>query len=50
VLRELRQHDWRPSQNPHLVPYINENLGRLAALLHERGLLEEIPDPLPVLP
>jgi protein tyrosine phosphatase (PTP) superfamily phosphohydrolase (DUF442 family) len=49
VLQELRQHGWSPKQNPKLLPYLNENLGRLATILHEKGLLDEIPDPLPTL-
>jgi len=49
VVREMRRFGWRPSRNPALVPYINANLGPLAAMLHGKGLLDEIPDPLPVL-
>jgi protein-tyrosine phosphatase len=49
VVQELRQHGWDPKRNPKLLPYLNDNLGRLAAMLHEKGLLDEIPDPLPVL-
>ena len=49
VVREMRQHGWSPRENPKLLPYLNDNLGRLAAILHEKGVLDAIPDPLPVL-
>jgi len=49
VVQELRRHGWSPRQNPKLLPYLNENLGRLATLLHDQGLLDQVPDPLPVL-
>jgi protein tyrosine/serine phosphatase len=50
VLQELRHHGWNPKSHPNLVPYLNANLGPVAAFLHEQGLLDAIPDPLPVLP
>ncbi len=50
VVQELRQHGWSLRRNPKLLPYLNDNLGRLATILHEKGLLDEIPSPLPVLP
>jgi protein tyrosine/serine phosphatase len=50
VIQELRRHGWNPKRNPNLLPYLNENLGKIATILHNRGLLDEIPDPLPVLP
>ncbi len=34
---------------PNLLPYLNENLARLATILHDQGLLDQFPDPLPVL-
>jgi protein-tyrosine phosphatase len=49
VVQELRHHGWNPKRNPNLLPYIDENLARLATILHDRGLLDEVPDPLPVL-
>ncbi len=49
VIRELRQHGWNPNRNPHLLPYLNENLAPIATALHDHGLLHDIPDPLPVL-
>ena len=49
VVRELRRHGWNPQRNPKLLPYLNANLGRIATILHDQGLLDEIPAPLPVL-
>jgi protein tyrosine/serine phosphatase len=49
VVQELKRHGWNPKYNPKLLPYINENLGRLATILHDKGILDKIPDPLPVL-
>jgi protein tyrosine/serine phosphatase len=49
VIRDLRHHGWNPKRNPNLLPYLNENLVRVAAILHDQGLLDEIPCPLPVL-
>ena len=49
VIQELKHHGWNPKRNPNLLPYLNENLGKIATTLHNRGLLDEIPDPLPVL-
>ncbi len=31
------------------LSYLNENLARLATILHDEGVVDEIPDPLPVL-
>jgi protein tyrosine phosphatase (PTP) superfamily phosphohydrolase (DUF442 family) len=50
VIQELKQHGWNPKRNPKLLPYINENLARIATILRARGLLDEVPDPLPILP
>ena len=49
VVTEKRQHGWDPRDNPALLPYLNQNLGEIAALLREQGIIESIPDPLPVL-
>ena len=49
VLREMRSYDWDPKDNPKLVPYINENMHRLATRLVELGVIQSVPDPLPVL-
>jgi hypothetical protein len=31
------------------LPYLNENLARLATILRENGIIDALPDPLPVL-
>lgn len=49
VMKELRKNRWDPTDNPDLIPYINEHLGELAATLLNRGVVTEIPSPLPVL-
>jgi protein tyrosine phosphatase (PTP) superfamily phosphohydrolase (DUF442 family) len=49
VIREMRRHGWNPRRNPRLLPYLNDNLAQVAAILHSEGLLDKIPDPLPVL-
>lgn len=49
VVKELMGHKWDPKDNPALLEYVNENLGRLAVLLQEMGVIDSIPDPLPVL-
>ena len=49
VLREMKQYDWDPQDNPKLVPYVNENMHTLATRLVELGVIESVPDPLPLL-
>ncbi len=49
VMKELRENRWDPTDNPALVPYINDHLGELAAMLLDAGVISEIPSPLPVL-
>jgi protein tyrosine/serine phosphatase len=50
VLREMRRHGWSHRDNPKLLPYVNDHLATIATYLHDQGLLDEIPDPLPLLP
>lgn len=49
VIQELKHHGWDPKRNPNLLPYLNANLGKIATILHDRGLLDAIPNPLPIL-
>ncbi|MCF7975279.1 MAG: dual specificity protein phosphatase family protein [Phycisphaerae bacterium] len=49
VIREMRAYDWDPKDNPKLVPYINENMHTLATRLVALGVIESVPDPLPLL-
>jgi protein tyrosine/serine phosphatase len=41
------KHD--PDDNPALLPFLNDNMRWIAQKLVERGVIEELPDPLPVL-
>jgi protein tyrosine/serine phosphatase len=49
VLREMRAYDWDPKGNPKLIPYVNENMHTLSTRLVELGVIESVPDPLPLL-
>ena len=49
VLQEVAHYGWRPEKNPKLLPVVNGNMAELAALLKEKRVLEEVPDPLPAL-
>jgi protein tyrosine/serine phosphatase len=50
VVKEMLRYGYEPRRDTDLVPFINENMGKLAGLLVEMGVIPEIPDPLPVLP
>lgn len=47
--RELDRFGARPVAESALLPYLNEHMGELAALLVERGVLDRAPRPLPLL-
>jgi protein tyrosine phosphatase (PTP) superfamily phosphohydrolase (DUF442 family) len=47
--RELDRFGKRPVADSALLPYLNENMAELAELLVERGVIERVPDPLPLL-
>ncbi len=49
VIREMRSYDWDPEGNPKLIPYVNENMHTLSTRLVELGVIESVPDPLPLL-
>ena len=49
VLEEMLHYGYEPRRDTALVPFINENMERLAELLIEKGVIQEMPDPLPVL-
>ncbi|MCF7975277.1 MAG: hypothetical protein K9N55_15790 [Phycisphaerae bacterium] len=49
VLKEMLKYGYEPRRDEALVPFINENMGKLAGLLVEKGVIQKIPDPLPVL-
>ena len=48
ALEELQRFRWDP-ESP-LVPFLNAHMAQFAQMLVERGVIERIPDPLPMLP
>ena len=50
AMKELRRNKWHPRDNPALLEHFNAHLGELAALLVEQGVIDEVPEPLPLLP
>jgi protein-tyrosine phosphatase len=49
VIGEMKHYGWNPKDNPQLVPYLNSNMVQLSVLLKQAGVINEIPNPLPVL-
>lgn len=49
VLREMKLYGWSPQENPKLLPFINKNMYHLAERLQELGVIDTIPEPLPLL-
>jgi protein tyrosine/serine phosphatase len=43
VMDELIKNGFNPKRNHKLIPYINKNLSKIAMILHEKGLIEQIP-------
>lgn len=50
AVAEMRRHRHDPTRNTALIPYLNANIGDIAAGLVERGVLAQVPDPLPQFP
>ena len=50
VWNELQKAGHRPSRNPHLRRFINQVIPTLSTRLKKKGILPEIPSPLPLLP
>ena len=50
VLAEMRHNRFNPRRNPSLLPHLNAHMGEVARLLVERGTIDRVPDPLPLLP
>ncbi|MFZ2148317.1 MAG: dual specificity protein phosphatase family protein [Sedimentisphaerales bacterium] len=44
---ELLRYDWKDKPDQILLTYINSNMAKLAALLKEMGVIDEVPNPLP---
>lgn len=49
VLQELERYDWDPKDDTALPDYVNAHIAEIAARLKERGVIEQIPSPLPQL-
>ena len=49
AVEEMKQYGFRQNKNPDLLPYMNEHMPELTALLIERHVIDNSPDPLPVL-
>lgn len=49
VVSEMKRYDWTQKGNPDLLPYLNSNMARLAEMLKQAGVIDEIPVPLPLL-
>jgi len=50
VRKEMMRYGWKPRKNRVLIDYLNAHMAELARLLVERGVIENVPDPLPQLP
>ena len=48
VYAELGRYGWRPSDST-MLDYLNAHLAECAEMLYDRGLISEMPDPVPVL-
>lgn len=46
---KLDDYGWKAYKDMALVDYVNSHMGELAQMLVERGVIDEVPDPLPVL-
>ncbi len=46
---ELLRYDWKDKPDQILLNYINSNMAKLAELLKEMGVIDEVPNPLPVI-
>lgn len=49
AFEQMRKYGHDPTANPHLLEYLNDHMGELAKKLVERGVIDRVPDPLPVL-
>jgi len=46
---ELSRYGWRARSDQILLTYVNTNIARLAELLKQMGIIDEVPNPLPVI-
>jgi protein-tyrosine phosphatase len=45
---EMRRFGHDPHDNPHLLEYLNDHMGELAHRLVDLGVIDQVPDPIPV--
>jgi membrane-associated phospholipid phosphatase len=50
AFEEMLQYDFDPTDNIELLPWMAENTAAIAEGLVERGVIEKVPDPLPIIP
>jgi protein-tyrosine phosphatase len=48
AVAEMRRFGHDPRDNPHLLEYLNDHMGELAHRLVELGVIDQVPDPSPV--
>jgi protein tyrosine phosphatase (PTP) superfamily phosphohydrolase (DUF442 family) len=44
---EMLRNGHNPRENPLLIPYLNEHMAEMAAILAQRGVIDQIPGPIP---
>ncbi len=49
VVKEMARYGWDPKDDTILLDYINEHMSEMAAMLEAQGVIDDIPEPLPVL-
>lgn len=50
ALDEMYGYGWKSTGNNPLIPYLDENIPVLAEMLVERGVIDSVPDIMPILP
>lgn len=50
ALEEMYSYGWKSTGNNPLIPYLDKNIPILAEMLVERGVIDSVPDPMPLLP
>ncbi|HLU49019.1 MAG TPA: tyrosine-protein phosphatase [Planctomycetota bacterium] len=50
TVREMASFGWDPDDDVALKSYINDNIGELARILVDKGIIAKVPDPLPQIP
>jgi predicted protein tyrosine phosphatase len=45
--KEMIRNGHSPRSNPALIPYLNSHMKELAGLLVDKGVIDQVPDPLP---